>query len=330
GVAGGKPGDLRGTFVLQKGYDLSLEPSVDWDIASYTDELLTHSCANYVSDGSTVFTRDGKLVLRVSSICEGNRNCLNSGRIMSKEAFTHGLFAFKARVPKCHDVWPAIWLLPGDASGDGQYGRWPCSGEIDVVETVGDHDFGTFNVVTGSGGVHQGCDAGLQCNRCQPNYCVRSSLENSSSGGYFVEHVDCKAGVEQPSWKEHTFVLHWQHDKMTAWVDPIFERDARGRILSIQAKELPADAAGDLPTWKTYDRNTTQAWRAAQPFMEQCHPDSSADAPFDAPFKLVLNIAIGGYDGSLCRWGDGCSTACAGAVGAELVVSEISIWQQAQ
>ena len=36
-------------------------------------------------------------------------------------------------MPKGDWLWPAIWLLPTDQS----YGRWPASGEIDIIESRG-------------------------------------------------------------------------------------------------------------------------------------------------------------------------------------------------
>ena len=39
-------------------------------------------------------------------------------------------------------IWPAFWLLPSegpeDISGEGVYGHWPMSGEIDVMEAIND------------------------------------------------------------------------------------------------------------------------------------------------------------------------------------------------
>lgn len=41
-----------------------------------------------------------------------------------------------------------------------------------------------------------------------------------------------------------------------------------------------------------------------QDYMEKCFQGRhSPDAPFDIPMKIVLNIAVGGYGGAPCSWG---------------------------
>ena len=39
------------------------------------------------------------------------------------------------------------WFLPESSKGNGKYGPWPCSGEIDLLETVNDDAHGAFNLV---------------------------------------------------------------------------------------------------------------------------------------------------------------------------------------
>jgi len=39
----------------------------------------------------------------------------------------------RAKLPKGRGTWPAIWMLPTD----WEYGNWPRSGEIDIMEHVG-------------------------------------------------------------------------------------------------------------------------------------------------------------------------------------------------
>jgi beta-glucanase (GH16 family) len=55
-----------------------------------------------------------------------------SGRLESRGnvAFTHGTVAARLKLPAGAGLWPAFWLLGT--------GRWPDTGEIDVMENVGD------------------------------------------------------------------------------------------------------------------------------------------------------------------------------------------------
>lgn len=58
-----------------------------------------------------------------------------SGRIdtRGKFEFTHGRAEARIRMPDAVGVWPAWWLLGA--------GRWPDSGEIDIMEYVGEKDW---------------------------------------------------------------------------------------------------------------------------------------------------------------------------------------------
>lgn len=58
----------------------------------------------------------------------------------------YGRFEIRAKMPKGQGIWPAIWMMPTDAV----YGRWPASGEIDIMELVGHQP----NIVHGT--VHYG------------------------------------------------------------------------------------------------------------------------------------------------------------------------------
>jgi len=340
GTAGSSPGSWDGSllnqqFSMRKRYDLNLPPAEEWDIIEIADKDLTHSCSNYVNDGTTVYSEDGKLKLKVSSAC-ADGTCLNSGRVMSKLGFKYGLFTISATVPKCNGIWPALWLLPENTAGEGQYGRWPCSGEVDLLETVNDQNFGAFNIVAGYGsetGPAQGCNPAAAaapgvCNQCVPNYCTSTTMDwRNPDDRYFVEDVTCVPG-QRSTWTEHTFVLLWEPDRFVTWVDPTFEWDAHGKLVALHPK--PGTSADNIPTWRMYHRQQTPTWQAVESYMSTCHGgNSTAHAPFDIDFKLVLNIAVGGYGGAPCTWGSlSCTNACGANVGAEMVVSDITVWQQ--
>ncbi|MCF8303398.1 MAG: glycoside hydrolase family 16 protein [Bacteroidales bacterium] len=58
-----------------------------------------------------------------------------SARLRTKEKgdWLYGKIKVRAKLPEGRGVWPAIWMLPTD----WEYGDWPASGEIDIMEHVG-------------------------------------------------------------------------------------------------------------------------------------------------------------------------------------------------
>lgn len=58
-----------------------------------------------------------------------------SARLVSKYKgdLLYGRVEVRAKIPAGRGTWPAIWMLPTD----WEYGGWPSSGEIDIMEHVG-------------------------------------------------------------------------------------------------------------------------------------------------------------------------------------------------
>lgn len=56
-----------------------------------------------------------------------------SARLVSKNSYLYGKFEIRAKLPSGAGTWPAIWLLPTN----NEYGEWPNSGEIDIMEHIG-------------------------------------------------------------------------------------------------------------------------------------------------------------------------------------------------
>ncbi len=52
---------------------------------------------------------------------------------MEKGDWLYGRIEVRAKLPRGTGLWPAIWMLPTD----WEYGNWPSSGEIDIMENVG-------------------------------------------------------------------------------------------------------------------------------------------------------------------------------------------------
>ena len=62
-------------------------------------------------------------------------NPIKSARIRTANSFTfrYGRVEIRAKLPRGDWLWPAFWLLPRQ----NQYGIWPTSGEIDIMESRG-------------------------------------------------------------------------------------------------------------------------------------------------------------------------------------------------
>lgn len=91
---------------------------------------------------------NGKLIIEAHrDSTEGK--AYSSARIVSKGKgdWLYGRIEVRAKLPYGRGTWPAIWMLPTD----WEYGGWPASGEIDIMEHVGynqDSVFGTIHTAS--------------------------------------------------------------------------------------------------------------------------------------------------------------------------------------
>ncbi len=83
---------------------------------------------------NNVSVSDGKLsIIALKENYSGSS--YTSTRLVTRNKLDvlYGRIEVKAKLPAGKGTWPAIWMLPTDAS----YGQWPKSGEIDIMEHVG-------------------------------------------------------------------------------------------------------------------------------------------------------------------------------------------------
>lgn len=87
----------------------------------------------YTNTRDNSFIKNG--ILNLVAINDGG--LWTSARLKTeyRAQWTYGYFEIRARVPDGVGTWPALWMLPVY----NQYGTWPRSGEIDIMEHVG-HD----------------------------------------------------------------------------------------------------------------------------------------------------------------------------------------------
>jgi beta-glucanase (GH16 family) len=77
---------------------------------------------------------DGHLLITARKESYGGMQ-YTSARMVTKLKgdFLYGRIEARAKLPRGKGTWPAIWMMPTD----GEYGGWPNSGEIDIMEHVG-------------------------------------------------------------------------------------------------------------------------------------------------------------------------------------------------
>ena len=150
----------------------------------------------YVDDASTVYLEPddgtehsgGRLVLHARhrpGVVTPERHSFDfvSGRIDTRDTFRfrYGRIEARMRLPIGAGLWPALWALGA--------GSWPDTGEIDVMENVGDPGWV-------SSAVHG------------PGY--------SGEGGLFNHHY-FDAGSDAGAW--HVYSADWQPDEIAFEVD---------------------------------------------------------------------------------------------------------------
>ena len=107
-----------------------------WNVI-VTGRTVNNEQQAYVDSPDVLSVKDGALVIRPRfrqgfTTPEGRSFDFISGRIdtKSKVSFTYGTAAARMKLAAGAGLWPAFWAL-----GDG---RWPDTGEIDIMENVGD------------------------------------------------------------------------------------------------------------------------------------------------------------------------------------------------
>lgn len=161
---------------------------------------------------------DGKLVITATK--EGD--IYKSGKIHTKKKieFQYGTVEVRAKLPKGHGLWPAIWMLGNDIDEN----TWPACGEIDIMEYVGKEPHTIYN-----------------------------SLHTPSSYGNTINSKKTfKKNIEEGF---HTYKTIWTKDFIEFYIDD-------EKVYTFSPKE-----------------KNEKNW------------------PYNKPFYLILNLAIGGNFG---------------------------------
>ena len=94
------------------------------------DGLLHIRCIN----NDTIRDENGMILNEIADK-NGDKHCITSGRIQTKgqHDWTYCYVEARIKVPIASGTWPAVWMMPTK----NEYGYWPNSGEIDIMEHIG-------------------------------------------------------------------------------------------------------------------------------------------------------------------------------------------------
>ena len=177
---------------------------------------------------ANAFVEDGVLVIEARKETY-DTNAYTSARINSTQDWTYGRFVIRARLPDGDGTWPAIWMMPADS----EYGTWPDSGEIDIMEHLG-KELGTIHAT-----LHT---------KAQNHV-----LGTSRSSTIIISDVNTEF---------HNYTIDWTPRGIWAYVDD--------QQYFFAVNETINDATKGYEYW-----------------------------PFDKQFYLILNVALGGWGGTI-------------------------------
>ncbi len=141
----------------------------------------------YKDAPSNVRIENGVLLITARKEKNGSRD-YTSAKLISKGKgdWLYGKFEVRAKLPAGRGTWPAIWMLPTE----NDYGRWPRSGEIDIMENVG------FNPGTVYGTVH--------------TYSFNHMKGTQKMDSLIIDDADETF---------HVYSIEWTNDKIDFYVD---------------------------------------------------------------------------------------------------------------
>lgn len=105
--------------------------SSKWSYEYFPPGKVNDELQRYTDCLENVEVKDGSLYIRALK----DKEEITSGRIMTKGKATwlYGKIEARIKLPEGRGIWPAFWMMPQES----RYGKWPKSGEIDILEFVG-------------------------------------------------------------------------------------------------------------------------------------------------------------------------------------------------
>jgi len=181
-------------------------------------------------------------------------------------SWRYGRIEIRARLPYGQGTWPALWLMPESDT----YGTWPRSGEIDIMETVNlnygnqTHDINDFL----QSNLH-GCYSGF--------YPIDPNATPTSTAAINCDTFSIPTTTSHPG-----ITFHKIHNPM--------------RLEFMKIPEWEPDLVANFHTyameWSDADMRFFIDNRQIGRVL--IAHDGQGRAPFNQPFYLIINLAVGG------------------------------------
>ncbi len=143
----------KSRLVFLDDFDSEVLDSSKWNVEASGDGGGNNELQYYTDRPENLFVDAGTLVIRAQkerySGC-GTLREYTSAKITGrgKFDFRYGKVSIRAKLPAGKGLWPAFWMLPSKDA----YGPWPRSGEIDIMEFLGQDTHTMYS------GLHYGAD----------------------------------------------------------------------------------------------------------------------------------------------------------------------------
>ncbi|KAA9376563.1 family 16 glycosylhydrolase [Microbispora cellulosiformans] len=299
-------------------------------------EYYTDSTRNVYQDGQGHLAITARKENPAGYQCHYGTCQYTSGRILTADKFSqaYGRFEASIKIPKGQGIWPAFWMLGG--------GNWPNTGEIDIMENVGNAPNTVYGTVhgpgySGSGGVGGNRTIGAPLGDGFHNYRVDWSpglivwyldgaeyfrvtpadirgnqwvfdhpffmILNVAVGGYWPGNPDATTAFPQTMLVDYVRVSAWNNDG--SGTGTALRSAMNGRCVDIPSAN-PADGA----RLQMYDCNGTvaQQWTVGGDgtvrAMGKCMDAAAAGTANGTPIQLYTCNGTGAQRFTLTPAGD--------------------------
>ncbi|MCL6605162.1 MAG: carbohydrate binding domain-containing protein [Paenibacillus sp.] len=211
-----------------------------WNVQD-TGTVYNNELEYYKPDNASIRQESGNSVLALEAKSEDyqNRN-YTSAKLTSKMKgdWTYGKFTVRAKLPVQQGMWPAIWMMPTDEMQ--QYGPWPGSGEMDIMELTGPVEGDTEHAGKYPRTVHGSLHYDVPHDSQTAEYVLPEGMT-------FADDY-------------HEFTMEWLPGVIRYYVD--------------------GNKYFETKDWGTKAEGQSEYY--------------TYPAPFDRPFYMILNLAVGG------------------------------------